>query len=260
VIRALGPLILLFAAAALAEEPAAPVTIEAARAYGEDGLQLRFGALFKIQDGWHIYWRNPGEAGLPTELRLSGAGREGGGELQWPVPVTFSQQGRCTGYGYSQEVLIWFEIAPPPDPRELLLDASWLACGKSLCVPGRASVKYPPPGSGDRRGVFAEWTKRLPLPAAQAPFLAGVESRVKMGASTIRLRWPAPPGHVEWFPYPPHGMTLSELSTATKGSETTVTFTLAAAGRKLPAELTSVAAVQFADGERRGVVIRSPLE
>ena len=30
---------------------------------------VRIGVLFDLDPGWHLYWRNPGETGLPTLLR-----------------------------------------------------------------------------------------------------------------------------------------------------------------------------------------------
>src|SRR5262250_2054351 len=32
------------------------------------GRVARVGVLFTLDPGWHVYWRNPGEAGLPTRL------------------------------------------------------------------------------------------------------------------------------------------------------------------------------------------------
>ncbi len=49
------------------------------------GQVVRVGVLFKIDPGWHIYWRNSGESGLPTQIEYE-FDRARVGPLRWPVP------------------------------------------------------------------------------------------------------------------------------------------------------------------------------
>jgi len=107
----------------------------------EAGGEFKVGVLFELGDGWHIYWKNPGEAGLPTWLKV-GAGSElvESGDVNWPIPIRFMQPGGILGYGYHKEA--FFEIPvrivgeASPGPLELEVDLSWLLCSESVCIPG----------------------------------------------------------------------------------------------------------------------------
>src|ERR1700754_3157864 len=35
------------------------------------GLALRLGLLFRLSQGWHIYWKNAGDAGSPPQLSFT---------------------------------------------------------------------------------------------------------------------------------------------------------------------------------------------
>jgi hypothetical protein len=36
----------------------------------EPGSTVRVGVLFEMEPGWHVYWKNPGDSGLATEVLL----------------------------------------------------------------------------------------------------------------------------------------------------------------------------------------------
>jgi DsbC/DsbD-like thiol-disulfide interchange protein len=36
----------------------------------QPGQKFRIGVLYRIESGWHIYWKNPGDAGIPTKITL----------------------------------------------------------------------------------------------------------------------------------------------------------------------------------------------
>src|ERR1700735_1486374 len=40
--------------------------------------------------GWHIYWRNPGDSGLPTTIHWTLPAGFAAGDIQWPVPERFT--------------------------------------------------------------------------------------------------------------------------------------------------------------------------
>src|SRR5690606_34077528 len=76
------------------------------------GETFHAGVRFKMDEGWHIYWRHPGESGLETELNFEGAAFQ---PLRWPFPQTFRTGGGFIWtYGYEKEVLL-FAAARAPD-------------------------------------------------------------------------------------------------------------------------------------------------
>jgi thiol:disulfide interchange protein DsbD len=73
------------------------------------GDSFRVGVRFRMDPGWHIYWKNPGDSGLASEVTWDTPGTTVG-ELQWPAPSTFrTPDGFITTYGYADEVLLFAE-------------------------------------------------------------------------------------------------------------------------------------------------------
>lgn len=71
------------------------------------GDSFRVGVRFRMDPGWHIYWKNPGDSGLETEVSWDTPGSTVG-PLQWPFPHTFrTPDGFITTHGYDGEVLLF---------------------------------------------------------------------------------------------------------------------------------------------------------
>ena len=45
------------------------------------------GVRLKMAPGWHTYWRYPGDAGIPTEIKWQLPAGWRAGEIQWPMPL-----------------------------------------------------------------------------------------------------------------------------------------------------------------------------
>ncbi|MEM6533619.1 MAG: thioredoxin family protein [Myxococcota bacterium] len=98
---------------------------------------FRAGVLFQMAPEWHIYWRNPGDAAIPTDLGIESLQAKIG-ELRWPMPQVFRESnGFITTYGYSGEVLLHVpvRVTEKEGTLELAARADFLAC-KVECVPG----------------------------------------------------------------------------------------------------------------------------
>jgi thiol:disulfide interchange protein DsbD len=98
----------------------------------------------EMNDGWHVNWINPGDAGLaPTVVWDLPDGFRAGG-LHWPFPEKFSLPELCI-FGYGDEVFVLTEITPPPSfdsasPVEIRARANWLAC-REVCIPDGADLE-----------------------------------------------------------------------------------------------------------------------
>lgn len=92
-------------------------------------------------EGWHTYWKNPGDSGLPTTFEWSGPYAQAIGNIDWPAPQTLPF-GPLLNYGYDGTVLLPAtlhipENAHPDAPIEIGLRADWLVC-KESCIPESA--------------------------------------------------------------------------------------------------------------------------
>src|SRR3984893_11851303 len=107
---------------------------------------------FAIKPGWHIYWANPGDSGLPTAIEWNLPPGLSAGSILWPVPERFVQGG-IGNYGYagSADLLVPITAAKdlvPGAAAGLAGEASWLVCA-DICIPGRAQPALSPPaGAG----------------------------------------------------------------------------------------------------------------
>ncbi len=96
-----------------------------------------------MEDGWHVYWKNPGDAGMPLKVEWQLPSGFEAGPLQWPFPEKFTLAD-MVGFGYAGEVTLLSQITPPKElsPTEISLAAkiNWLVCSDMTCQPGSAPV------------------------------------------------------------------------------------------------------------------------
>ena len=78
----------------------------------QPGAPFTVALYFEMEEGWHNYWRNAGDSGLPTEVEWSLPEGFSAGEIQWPVPERIVAY-PLVDYGYSGEVALLVEISPP---------------------------------------------------------------------------------------------------------------------------------------------------
>lgn len=96
----------------------------------------------KMDPGWHVYWKNSGDSGLPVSINWEVPSETNAPQIHWPVPQRFEEEGLTT-YGYTQTVLFIKDITLPRDFAEpgavLRARVDWLACER-ICVPGKADL------------------------------------------------------------------------------------------------------------------------
>src|SRR6266496_1460936 len=120
------------------------------------GRPLTVALRLAMERGWHTYWQNPGESGLPTTLNWKLPDGLSAGQIQWPPPRALPV-GPLTNYGYEGEVLLLTDIVAVPDflsGRTVLLNAraDWLVC-KEICIPEGADLSLTLPVIADAAQV-----------------------------------------------------------------------------------------------------------
>lgn len=156
----------------------------------EPGGRFWVATELEMREGWHVYWINPGDSGLPPETKWEVPEGVEVGPVQWPYPHRF-QVGPLVSLGYEGRVLLMQEVRVPPTAElgsELVLrgEVSWLVC-KEVCLPGEAQIEVRVPiraGGGEPDpalvDAFARTREGWPVPLPSGVVRARVEDRVLM--------------------------------------------------------------------------------
>jgi thiol:disulfide interchange protein DsbD len=104
----------------------------------------------EIRDGWHTYWKNPGDSGQATRLVWTLPPGLSAGEIVWEAPHRFEIP-PLVNYGYAHRALHLVEIKAAPDLKAggtvpLAAKASWLVCA-DVCIPESAELRLALPVS-----------------------------------------------------------------------------------------------------------------
>ena len=119
-------------------------------ATGENEATVPLGLEFKMNEGWHIYWRTPGEAGLPPQLDYGQSLNIQDVSFSWPVPVRDVQFGIET-FIYKDTVVLPFNVTlqQPGQPLDLRGRVDFLIC-EEVCIPDTVDVAFSLPGGPAR--------------------------------------------------------------------------------------------------------------
>jgi thiol:disulfide interchange protein len=100
----------------------------------------------KLAPGWHTYWRNSGDAGLPPDFAWTLPAGWSAGETVWPAPGRMPEGGgTLMTYGWEGEVWLPVRLKVPAGARlgqavEIAARVTVLVCA-DICVPETASLK-----------------------------------------------------------------------------------------------------------------------
>ena len=126
----------------------------------------------KMEEHWHTYWLNAGDAGLKTTIDWNLPEGFSASEIYWPFPQKIYLDD-FANYGYEGETFLLVKITPPQNISEkeieLKANANWLVC-KIACQPGGAehylklSIKNKTPKPVEEwRQAFDETISNLPI-------------------------------------------------------------------------------------------------
>ena len=96
----------------------------------------------EIREGWHTYWRNPGDSGAPATLTWDLPEGSRISAPLWPTPEAIPYYGLMT-YGHHDQFVLLHELTLPDDwpqgtPFPIRLAADWLVCA-DICIPESGS-------------------------------------------------------------------------------------------------------------------------
>ncbi|OYQ36038.1 hypothetical protein CHU95_06915 [Niveispirillum lacus] len=149
-----------------------------------------------IRPHWHTYWINPGDSGIPTEIKWTLPEGWKADAITWPAPSRFAI-GPLVNFGYADQVHLLVPLTVPATAtpgQSVTLDAKvdWLVC-EDICIPESAdlSINIPvvagsaAPVEPDAAALFSQARASLPVPS---PFPAILSP----GDKTHRLTLSAP--------------------------------------------------------------------
>jgi DsbC/DsbD-like thiol-disulfide interchange protein len=231
------------------------------------GKPFWLGVRLTIEPGWHVYWKNPGDAGLPTRVTFTLPDGFTAGPLQYPTPRRMDQAGNIVAFGYEDSVLLLAKIIPPaslpPDFHGQFEAAiSWLVCSE-VCIPGKATAVLTLGTSAsaepDNRELFDDWISQLPVNADNCADVASVRSKAgDAGGCSIEIVWGNDaPDSVDFLPGILDDYNITKTEVKSVHNATVIDFTIQPLAGKSPPPVTLEAVVgyQTKDGKRRGVNI-----
>ena len=218
------------------------------------------GLLLRMAPGWHTYWKFPGDAGLPSELKWKLPEGWKIGEIQWPIPLKTTDPGDIQTYGYQDEVLLMQEITPPASINDstvkLAAEANWLVCEK-ICIPGNASLQLELPRSVTsvpaNAEIFARYRRLLPR---DWPGAIVATANWKRARSDLRLNVKSPTlanyPNVDFYPLPQGDTVVGHPQLESRsGNEIVFRVPLESVSKDLSSIQGLVVFAQRADGSER---------
>lgn len=102
--------------------------------------EVQLGLHFRLQPGWKIYWRSPGDAGFPPTTDWAASENLAGATQSWPVPHRFSLFGLET-FGYGEEVVfpITAKLERSGEALSLRGQVNYLVCDE-ICIPHNQEI------------------------------------------------------------------------------------------------------------------------
>ena len=227
----------------------------------------------KMADGWHTYWQNPGDSGLPTTIAWKLPPDMAVGPIQWPAPHALPV-GPLVNFGYEGEILLPIEMqvpanAVPGTTRTLKAKAEWLVC-RETCIPEEAALELVLPVA-ESADVYPQWGSAiaatraaLPMPAKGWLFDAKGEGNKVIVTATAPAGAPAP-GNVHFFPFQEGRIEPAGKQTFVRDANGTfvltlpVAYQLAADFKRVSGVLTASKGLAVGDGLVAATTIDVPL-
>lgn len=169
--------------------PHSDITLVSERPSVQPGTRTTIAIRMTMDDGWHTYWINPGDAGLRMEARWKLPEGVTISELHFPVPRVMPQP-PLMSYGYEHELYVLADVdvaASVPAGKVFTISGTvdWLICAE-VCLPatGDVSLDLPVVAAAGGSGTTS-W----------ASAIAATRDRlVRSGAAWQASAWPTDSG------------------------------------------------------------------
>lgn len=126
-------------------------------------MSILAGVEIQLTPGWHTYWRDPGDSGVPPTFDFPGSENVKSATVLWPAPQRFPDGAGGYSIGYLGNVIFPLRIVPKDAARAPIvhLNLAYAVCEK-VCVPAHANLKLTLVGSGMEAAAIAKAQARVP--------------------------------------------------------------------------------------------------
>lgn len=140
-----------------------------------------------MPEGWHIYWRDPGDSGAPTEIDVTAPEGWTVGAVRYPTPQQLTDTGGTVN-AYEDSATFAIPVTPPAEASpgsaaRLGVSANWFVCRKVCFIgSGRRDLRLSVTGQPGRPTAAAAALRHLPRPVSQRP-----DTVVRMGDRSVLI-------------------------------------------------------------------------
>jgi DsbC/DsbD-like thiol-disulfide interchange protein/cytochrome c biogenesis protein CcdA len=161
------------------------------------GGEVELAIHMRTNPGWHGYWLNPGDAGLPMDVQWRLPKGFAAGPLRYPVPTRLIVAD-LMNYVFERDYAVLVRLKVPADAHgavPIRADAHWLACTDKVCVPeqGQLALDLPVGTGSPNRAQFDAWRKELAQPIATVGHIAVAGNKLRVAIplpETVEIREP----------------------------------------------------------------------
>lgn len=169
------------------------------------------GLLFHLDQGWHIYWENPGDSGEPPKVQWTLPPGFSVTEIRWPTPIRLGAP-PVVDYGYEDQVLLMSALTAPSasqtgSPVTVSADVRYIVC-REICVPGKSHLTLSLPAAAISSAPFSQWRGLFQQTRAQLPRPLPVGWKISSTSRAdrfiISVRTPVPVQTAAFLPSEPN--------------------------------------------------------
>ncbi len=157
------------------------------------GVLFEVAVVFSMQSDWHIYWKNPGEAGLATDFDWTLPNGYGIISKREPVPNRHVEDG-ITTFIHKNEAVFLFQVLPPAQLSKtdsFQVDISWLEC-KDVCRSGSRQLGFQLPLTHESTQNSETWRELCAKAESHFPVeTQAFEGQARLKRNRVELRIPA---------------------------------------------------------------------
>ncbi|MEP1229219.1 MAG: thioredoxin family protein [Litorimonas sp.] len=178
----------------------------------------------QLDEGWHIYWRNPGDSGEPMQIDWDLPAGVKMGQIDWPLPHRIPT-GPIVNYGFEGTPLFPIEFTVPTSAKTgdiVTLSAQfyYLVC-KDVCIPENGAAKILIEIGQPVEDAL--WRTEIETALIAVPRKSGVQGAIRKVDGSLDMRFADLPNgdfsDAYFFPYEQGIVLHSQAQTAQNGAD-----------------------------------------